>query len=422
MEVVYFNNNKLVKKKEGNKLQKICIQDSRYPKSLKRIKNPPITLYIEGNFELLKSTSIAIIGSRNASESGKLLAKKFATELSKIGITIISGLAKGIDSTAHYNSINNIGKTIAVLGCGFNNIFPKDNMSLYKEILKNDGLIISEYPPNIEAKSSYFIQRNRIISGLSQGVIIVEANHRSGTSTTVAHAKKQNKPIFSIPHELWTTNGVGTNRFIKNGAILLTETSQLLTFLKLKNFKDKYFELKNNGEFKEFNRISLCKYIEQSLEKNFEKNFKIKLQKAFNTIPKNLYSFDIIDFINSLDFSTSLLKIKNHKFTQNLSYNNTNYETIPKSKKSKIIKNSNNKELLDSNAFNFLSNNSILNYSNKKEQKIYEILKNKQNSVPITANQISQDLKIPINEILSTLFILELNGLAKKVSGGYICI
>ena len=200
-------------------MKKININDTLYPKTLKSIPNPPLSLYVAGNIDLLNSKSIAIIGSRYASENGKLLAEKFATELSQIGITIISGLALGIDSAAHTSSYNKKGKTIAVLGSGFNNIFPEENTSLFKEIINNDGLIISEYPPNTQVKSNYFIARNRIISGLSLGILVIEAQYRSGTSVTARIAKEQGRPIFTLPHELWDSNGVGTNKLLKMGPL-----------------------------------------------------------------------------------------------------------------------------------------------------------------------------------------------------------
>ena len=184
------------------KIKKISIKDPIYPESLKTIKNPPETLYAVGEIDLLNSKSIAIIGSRNASEKGKQIAQKFATELSYIGLTIIRGLAKGIDTQAHIGSYNKKGKTIAVLPSGFNNIFPKENIDLSKKILLNGGLLLSEYPPETIQKSSNFLSRNRIVSGLSIGVLIVEASYRSGTSVTAKYAKSQNKPIFAIPHEI----------------------------------------------------------------------------------------------------------------------------------------------------------------------------------------------------------------------------
>lgn len=144
----------------------------------------------------------------------------------------------GIDTVAHSYSYQNLGKTIAVLGCGFNNIFPKQNINLYKKILENDGLVISEYPPDTKHQSNYFLQRNRIISGLSLGILVIEAGYRSGTSVTAKLAKLQGKKVFALPHEIWDSHGIGTNKLIKNGATLVTCTNDILQeFDEFKDFK-----------------------------------------------------------------------------------------------------------------------------------------------------------------------------------------
>ena len=223
-------------------MKKINIDDPFYPEKLKKIPKPPLCLYTEGNLDLLNTNSIAIIGSRVASENGKKFAKKFATELSQIGLTIISGLARGIDTVAHAGSYNQVGKTIAVLGCGFNKIYPPENLDLYKKILDNNGLVVSEYSPDTEAQSSNFINRNRIISGLALGILVVEAKSKSGTGKTAKIAKKQGKAVFALPHEIDDLHGVGTNRLIKNGAILTTETIDILNTLKLVKYTFSYIQ------------------------------------------------------------------------------------------------------------------------------------------------------------------------------------
>lgn len=220
----------------------IRIENSQYPDALRKIKNPPKQLYLEGNIELLNKNSIAIIGSRNCSENGKILAKKFAKELVEQGLTIISGMAKGIDSHAHIETLNNNGNTIAVLGNGFNNIFPKENINLYRKIIESNGLIISEYPPNVKAKSEFFLERNRIVSGLSIGILVIEAAYRSGTSVTARIAKEQGKKIFVLPHEIGDIHGVGTNNLIRKGATLVTSTKEIIKeydFLKYKKISKK---------------------------------------------------------------------------------------------------------------------------------------------------------------------------------------
>lgn len=290
-------------------MKKINIDDCLYPKKIKKISKPPLCLYTEGNLNLLNTNSIAIIGSRAASEDGINLAQKFATELSQIGLTIVSGLARGIDTAAHNGSYNQIGKTIAVLGGGFNRIYPPENLDLYNKILNNDGLVISEYSPDEEAKSKNFISRNRIISSLALGVLVIEAKSKSGTSKTAKIAKKQGKTVFALPHEIGNSHGVGTNRLIKNGAILTTETLDILNTLKLVKYKEEYLKLNDSN------------YLKPKIE-----------------------------------------------------------------------------------------------FSNSKQSSIFGLISN----TPISANDLSRKTGYTINEILSTLFIFEMNGYIKKVSGGYI--
>lgn len=158
---------------------------------------------------------------------GMEVTNSFTKDLVKQNITIVSGMALGIDTIAHNTTLECKGKTIAVLGCGFNCIFPKENIDLYQKIIDNKGLVISEYPPDEEASSNNFLERNRIVSGISIGILVIEAAFRSGTSVTASLAKKQNKKIFCIPHNLGDKHGVGTNRLIKNGANLVTSAKDI---------------------------------------------------------------------------------------------------------------------------------------------------------------------------------------------------
>ena len=209
-------------------LEIINIEDEKYPKQLKSIENPPKQLYVKGNTQLLKNNIISIIGSRACSESGKDLARKFTKELVYQGITIASGMAIGIDTIAHQTTLQEKGKTIAVLGNGFDFIYPEKNQELYRQIIQKDGLVITEYPPEEKAKSENFLERNRIVSGLAIGILVIEAAYRSGTSVTAKLAKKQGKKIFALPHEVDDKHGIGTNRLIQKGAIIVTKTEDII--------------------------------------------------------------------------------------------------------------------------------------------------------------------------------------------------
>lgn len=210
------------------KVEIITIGDKKYPQQLKNIKNPPKQLYVEGNIELLNSNIISIIGSRACSENGIKLTQQFTRELVYQNITIASGMAIGIDTIAHQTTLQQKGKTIAVLGNGFENIFPVENKQLYQQIIENNGLIITEYPPEEKAKSKNFLERNRIVSGLALGILVVEAKHRSGTSVTARLAKQQGRKIFALPHEVNDVYGVGTNRLIQEGAKIVMNTEDII--------------------------------------------------------------------------------------------------------------------------------------------------------------------------------------------------
>ena len=204
------------------------ITDKYYPEQLKNIKRPPKKLYVLGDVTILNNKGIAIVGSRCCTEYGEKAATFFAKELTNQNLNIISGLAKGIDSCAHRGCISENGKTIAVLGCGFNNLYPKENKDLFDEIIKKGGAIVSEYAPSVEPSSDRFRKRNRIVSGLSVATLIIEAAYRSGTTITARYTKEQGKPVFCIPSSIENNKGIGTNEMLKSGALLATNIDDIL--------------------------------------------------------------------------------------------------------------------------------------------------------------------------------------------------
>ena len=204
--------------------------DKNYPRRLMDIKDSPEVLYVEGDDELLNKNIIAIVGTRKPTEYGRKVAKEFATKLSENNICVVSGLAEGIDTYAHLGAKNKKGKTIAVLGCGFHHVYPKQNINLYNEILEEGGCVISEYHPDEKPKSENFPIRNRIISGLSMGVLIVEARYRSGSAITARYANMQKKEVFCIPRDIDKKTGYLPNEFIKNGAHLVMSYEDILEY------------------------------------------------------------------------------------------------------------------------------------------------------------------------------------------------
>jgi len=210
------------------KIDKININNKFYPQKLKNIYDPPKELYIIGNKYILNKPSIAIIGCRECSDYGKKVAQKFAYELSKKGFVIISGLAKGIDSFAHIGTLYAKEKTIAVLGSSIDNIYPKENIELARKIIKYGGCIVSEFPIGTKPEKMNFPQRNRIISGLSNGVLVVEAREKSGTLITVDFALEQGREVFCVPGNIDSVNSIGTNELLKQGAKLVTNIKEII--------------------------------------------------------------------------------------------------------------------------------------------------------------------------------------------------
>lgn len=239
-------------------IRKIEYEDFIYPMKLKEIDNPPQKLYVLGRKELLEMPGIAIIGSRNATEYGKKYTKIFAKKLAEAGFCIISGMAKGIDGLAHKTAIEVGGRTIAVLGSGFNNIYPKENTDLFYEIIESDNLLITEYDLNTKPSKENFPMRNRIVSGLAEGVLIIEAAYRSGTSITANYAINQKKDVFCLPSSIDESKGIGTNNLIKKGAKLVTSPEDIMEkykHLKLKKIKKKIEKLSVNQEYMDVYKI-----------------------------------------------------------------------------------------------------------------------------------------------------------------------
>ena len=270
---------------------------------------------------------------------------------------------------AHLYSYNQLGKTIAILGNGFNHIFPPENIELYKKILDFGGLVISEYPPDTKCQSKYFLERNRIVSGLSLGVLVIEAVHRSGTSVTAKLAISQDRKVFALPHEIWNSHGTGTNRLIKNGAILVDCTEDILQeFKSLKKFSRKLNAIQ---------KLDL-----DSLDVDFE---------IFESSKKSS------GFVKSSNIHSSVDRTLAHS----LKFNSSIPSTLHSSNNLSSLNTQNRKEL-----------------KNPKLAYIYDLI----TLEPISINELCKKTSKPISQISNDLFLLELDGYIKKVAGGYICI
>ena len=217
-----------IKYMEEYDIKILTINDKRYPEKLKKIYDPPVVLYYKGNISILNNPSIAIIGCRECSGYGIKLADMFSNGLSQHNITIVSGLAKGIDAYSHIGCLKSNGKTIAIIGNGLDNIYPKENRELANKIIKRNGLVLSEYIIGTKPIKKNFPARNRIISGISDGILIIEAKMKSGTLITVDFGLEQGKNIYAIPGNITSENSVGTNELLKQGAKLVTDINDIL--------------------------------------------------------------------------------------------------------------------------------------------------------------------------------------------------
>jgi len=213
----------------AEEIKKIGIEDKNYPRLLKKIKNPPKVLYFLGEIKE-REDCFAIVGTRRCSAYGKQVALEMAGDLAEAGLTIVSGLAPGIDTFAHRAVVEKKKRTIAVLGTGLDekSIYPKSNLKLAKKILENGGCLISEYPPGTRGTKFTFPQRNRIVSGLSLGVLVVEAKEKSGALITAEYALEQKRPVFAIPGSIYSLNSRGCHRLIKKGAKLVEKAKDIL--------------------------------------------------------------------------------------------------------------------------------------------------------------------------------------------------
>lgn len=214
-----------------NNIKMITVKDQEYSEKLRNIYDKPIVLFAKGNLQLLNTKSVAIVGSRDCSNYGENIAKMMSYNLAKENICVISGLAKGIDKFAHIGALDAGGKTIAVIGNGLDYIYPYENKNLYERILKNNGLIVTEYIIGTKPKKLNFPARNRIISALSDAIIVVEAKEKSGALITAEFGLEHGKEVFAVPGNIDNENSKGTNSLIKDGANILLNHKDVIEYL-----------------------------------------------------------------------------------------------------------------------------------------------------------------------------------------------
>lgn len=207
--------------------------DEQYPQNLRNIYDPPMLLYHKGSLTTFPREGIAIVGTRKATSYGKLVAQNLAKELTAMGLLVVSGLARGIDSAAHRGALE-MGSTVGVLGCGLDVVYPRENARLQQEVSAH-GAILSEYPPGSSPDAWHFPARNRIISGLSLGVVVVEAEEKSGSLITVDSALEQGREVFAVPGNIFCPGSKGTHKLLKQGAAIVTCAQDVIAELGLDN-------------------------------------------------------------------------------------------------------------------------------------------------------------------------------------------
>lgn len=307
----------------------ISFYDEEYPNLLREIFDPPMILYYKGNIELLKKEvpKIAIVGSRKNTEYGSRCTMKFSRELSSLNITVVSGLAMGIDAISHMGAYKNKGKTIAVLGSGIDNPTPSVNKKLAEEILQNNGLIISEHNFNTVVRPYFFSMRNRIISGISSGTLVIEAGQKSGALITAKSANEQGRNVYAVPGSIFSTNTRGCHYLINQGAKLVVSTQEILTDLKYTGFFECCIKNDDNidDDIDQKNKKNIC-FLEQN--KVFDKKTLAKVEKMLYIIAQrefceieqlieqtNLKIYEINYIMNKLKMYDIIIELKNKKFT-----------------------------------------------------------------------------------------------------------
>jgi len=216
-----------IERAEKENITIIPFDDPLYPDLLKKIHDPPVVLYVKGNPEVLNCRGLGIVGSRASTVYGRSVAEQLANNLSRHGFTIISGMALGIDTAAHTGALAAEGKTVAVLGCGLDIVYPPSNRDLFKQIT-SAGAVISEYPLGTKPESFRFPARNRIISGMSLGIVVVEAAKRSGSLITASHALEQGREVFAVPGRIDSVKSAGTHTLLQQGAKLVHSINDIV--------------------------------------------------------------------------------------------------------------------------------------------------------------------------------------------------
>lgn len=354
---------------------KIDVEDEKYPQRLLKILNFPTEIYAVGNIELLNAEyTVGIVGARKCTEYGSRVANEFAKKLSEKEICVISGMAVGIDGIAHNAAIDEQGKTIAVLGSGLNYIYPPENEWLFHKIIEKGGCIISEYSPETEPDNKKYPTRNRIISGLSDAVLVVEAMHRSGSTITAKYAREERKMVYAIPNTIYVSTGVGTNRLLQGGAILATDPMQIVLDLKagITVGNDGNLTVEVNGELVKVDYSKLLKS-----RRNRESS-----------------------------------KAKSKEDKSNEDNSEKDLDLNGESEQAKIKKQDEIEKIGDKESKEKLTINQLMS---KEELEIYRVLSDE----PVHINELAKKLGKPVYEVSPAITMMEINGYVEQPQTNY---
>jgi DNA processing protein len=214
---------------EKGNVRVVTCDDPEYPKNLREIYDPPLVLYVKGTLKEGEALAIGVVGSRRTTLYGQDMARKLAFQLARLGVTVVSGLARGIDTAVHNGALQAKGRTVAVIGCGIDVVYPAENKKLADEIAEKGGAVVTEFPFGVKPDKQNFPMRNRIISGWSMGVVVVEANVKSGALITAGQAAEQGRQVFAVPGRADSILSRGTNKLIKDGAKLTEDVEDILS-------------------------------------------------------------------------------------------------------------------------------------------------------------------------------------------------
>lgn len=301
---IAWNKNKIIKLRESinkNNIEITFYNDEFYPKNLLYYEDMPAVIFYKGNIKKLQQpNNVAIVGARNCTQYGKIITSNISKEISRCNINIISGMARGIDSISHNVCIENKGYTCAILGSGIDVIYPPENKDLYNNIIENGGCIISEFLPGTKPYPANFPRRNRIISGLSKLIIIVEAGEKSGSLITAGLALEQGKDVMAVPGSIFSKVCKGTNKLIKDGAYVFTEMKDIFEILDMDyvcKIEDKSMNL-NNVQKKVFDIINdspihideILKLTKVDIKQLYEVLFELQLKDKIISLSGNYYA------------------------------------------------------------------------------------------------------------------------------------